>query len=223
MIKAVIFDLDDTLISELDYIKSGYKVIAETLSKKYNIESNKVYEDLMRAYSEGSKYVFNAFFEYNKITYSKQYIDELILLYRNHTPKIDFFDDVIPTINKLKDMNIKLGIITDGYKETQKQKLEVLKAYDLFDFIIVTDELGREYWKPHPYAYELMKENLDVKFEEMIYVGDNPAKDFYISSVYPIKTIRIIRDNGVYKESSYLKNIRELLTISSLYEVIYRL
>lgn len=41
LIKAIVFDLDDTLISEHEYIKSGYKHISQTLSKKINIDEKK--------------------------------------------------------------------------------------------------------------------------------------------------------------------------------------
>jgi putative hydrolase of the HAD superfamily len=52
----------------------------------------------------------------------------------------------------------------------------------------------------------------------MLYVGDNPEKDFYISNIHPIQTIRIYR-NGVYENREYLSNIKENYSIYGLDEL----
>jgi putative hydrolase of the HAD superfamily len=132
---------------------------------------------------------------------------------------------VLPCLELLKRKGIKTGIITDGYISTQRNKLKVLNADKYFDHIIATGELGREYWKPHPKAYEMMQKMLQVSFDEMIYIGDNPEKDFYIGSIYPIKTVMICRKNndsrnGIYKDRLYLENIKESYKILSLVELI---
>ncbi|MCM3693194.1 HAD family hydrolase [Neobacillus niacini] len=218
MVKAVVFDLDDTLISEKQYIKSGYKHISELLSNRFNRDETELYNLLIGIFSESPLNVFNRLFDKLGITYTQNDILELVESYRNHLPSIEFFEDVISCLESLKKERVKLGIITDGYADAQFQKLKAVKATDYFDEIIVTDELGREYWKPHPKAFEMMKEKFNIEYNQMIYVGDNPEKDFYISNIYPIKTIRILRD-GVYKEKCYLKNIRETHSINSLSEL----
>lgn len=220
MIKAVVFDLDDTLISEHQYIESGYQKVAEFLNDKYGWNVANTKKSLLKLLEEDSKNVFNRFFEGKKVTVETSEILELVSVYRNHFPSIDFFDDVIPTINALRQKNIKLGIITDGYRETQNNKLTVLKAEQYFDHIIVTEELGREYWKPHPKAFEMMSDALGVQFDEMVYVGDNPKKDFYIRKFYPIHTMRIIRENSVYGEEDYREGIQEEKRIFKLDDVV---
>ncbi|MDI4650321.1 HAD family hydrolase [Cohnella hashimotonis] len=218
MIKAIIFDLDDTLIPERQYIESGYKYIANIISFKLGKNSFELYHLLIELFEENSQKVFNRLFEKLEVTYSQEEIDNLVIEYRNHMPCIDFFEDVIPCIKLIKSKHIKLGIITDGFTRAQHQKLNVTKADEIFDEIIVTDDLGREYWKPHPRAFEIMKERLNVEFEEMIYVGDNPEKDFYIRKIYPIQTIRINR-GGHYSLKDYKLGIKENLLISSLLEL----
>ena len=220
MIKAVIFDLDDTLISEKEYIKSGYKEIAKYINKIYKIDNiNNIYDKLIGLFNLDSKYVFNRILEYYNIEYNEDQIKKLIKIYRSHIPNIKFYGDVIPFLNKLKSKKIKLGIITDGYIETQRAKLNKLGAFDIFDYIIITEELGKEFWKPNPKAFEIMKEKLNVKFQEMMYIGDNPKKDFYISKIYPIKTIRILRSDAVYKDEPYLENIKEECRFKSFREI----
>ncbi|HFK1452408.1 TPA: HAD family hydrolase [Bacillus pacificus] len=218
MIKAVIFDLDDTLISERRYIESGYKHISKLLSKKLQKDEQELYQLLMNLFNENTRNVFNRVLDTFGISYTQNEIMELVEEYRNHTPIIQFFEDVLPCLKKLRAKGINIGIITDGYAKAQRQKLEAIKAIDYFDEIIVTDELGREYWKPHHKPFEVMREKLNVEFSEMVYIGDNPQKDFYISCIYPIQTVRIHR-NGVYKNSNYLNNIKENHSIYCLNEL----
>lgn len=218
MVKAVVFDLDDTLISEKEYIKSGYRHIAKLLSSRLNIDEEAVYQLLIELLSESAKNVFNRLFDELGVTYSKDNILELVDEYRKHIPNIQFFDDVLPCLEVLKQKNIKIGIITDGYAKAQSQKLKAVKAYEHFDEIIITDELGRDYWKPHPKAFEIMREKFNVEFDEMVYVGDNPEKDFYISNMYPIKTVKVCR-GGVYKDRRYFEGIKEDYKVSSLIDI----
>ena len=219
MIKAVVFDLDDTLISEKEYIKSGYRHIAEVVSQRFNFNKDQVYIDLFQLFKKSPHNVFNRLYEKYNIEYSKDMIIDLVNEYRGHFPNIKFYDDVLPCLNELKRLGVKIGIITDGYAIAQRQKLIAVEADKYFDEIIVTDELGREYWKPHPKAFEIIKERSEVSFDEMVYVGDNPEKDFYISTIYPIKTIRILRD-GVHKNNCYLDGIREDFSLDKLINLI---
>lgn len=219
MVKAVIFDLDDTLISERQYIESGYRHIAALLSCDIGITKDNIYEDLISLLEQSPINVFNRLLVKYNINFTQDKIMDLVNEYRNHFPSISFYEDVKPCLEQLKEKEIKTGIITDGYSISQKQKLKAVKADDYFNEIIITDDLGREYWKPHPKAFELIKDRLSVEFDEMIYVGDNPEKDFYISSVYPLTTIRIHR-KGIYKNKRYKDEVREKYHIFSLNELI---
>lgn len=198
MIKAVVFDLDDTLIAEKDYIKSGFKVVSKKFSDRYKLNEYEVFKNMMMLFEQSTKNVFNRLFENFNIEYSKENILEFIKIYREHMPDIQFFDDVIPTLNELKSKGYKLGIITDGYKETQNKKIEALNCKEIFDEIIITDELGKEFWKPNEKSYKLMVEKLGIEFNEMIYIGDNVTKDFITANKLGIETIHIFRKGGVY-------------------------
>ncbi|KPH75933.1 HAD family hydrolase [Oceanobacillus caeni] len=226
MIKAVIFDLDDTLVPEEQYVKSGYYHIARILEKKLNYSKENLYNLLIRLFKSSPQKVFNRLYETLGISYKEADILNLVEEYRNHYPSINYFEDVIDCIEDLKKNNIKLGIITDGYRNSQYQKIRAIKANEQFHHIIVTDDLGREYWKPHPKPFEMMKEKLNVRFNEMVYIGDNPEKDFYIKSTYPIKTIRIFRDNGVHKNKPYFNSTKEdykINNLTELHRLIYNL
>lgn len=219
-INVVIFDLDDTLVSEKEYIQSGFMHISKLLSNKTSMNQSEIFSLLNNLFNENSENVFNRFYEFVNYEYSEKDIIHLVYEYRNHFPNLSLYTDVLPCMDYLKKNGIKTGIITDGYKESQQQKIKAIKANEYIDKMIITDQLGREYWKPHPKSFEILKEYFNVDYNEIMYVGDNPTKDFYISSIYPITTVRIKRENGVYVNSKYFKGIKERITISSLTEII---
>lgn len=220
MIKLVIFDLDDTLVSEYDYIKSGYKKVSEHICSKYGIDSRNVYDELLELFDKKTKNVFNVLLEKHDIKYSQKDIMELVTTYREHVPSINFYDDVLPFLDKLKSKSIKVGIISDGYLESQRNKINVLGANDIFDYIILTDELGKEFWKPSLKPFGMMRDKFGFEYDEMIYIGDNPQKDFYIKKYFNIKTVRIVRKNAIYKNAEYLEDIKEDIRINTLTEEI---
>lgn len=211
MIKAVIFDLDDTLISEKEYIRSGYKQVAIEIAKKYVLDKKYVYKILLDTFEENPQNVFNRVLDKLSIYYEIEDIKRLVKVYRSHKPEIKLYDDAKYIIETLYKRRVKLGIITDGYIITQKNKLEVLGIEKYFEYIIITDELGREFWKPHRKSYDIMKNKLKVNYDEMIYVGDNVSKDFVTANKLGIETVFINREDGVYskikKHKSYLANL----------------
>lgn len=218
MIKAVVFDLDDTLISEYDYIKSGFTHISRLLEPTFDRSSHQLYAELLLLYRNSPKNVFNRLYDLFNIDCDQDTILTLVNEFRHHDPVITMFPDVLPLLTYLKDQNIATGIITDGYLISQQKKLDTIKAAEHFNQIIMTDELGRAFWKPHPLSFEIMKERMDIEFEEILYIGDNPNKDFYIGSIHPITTVRIHR-NGVYETTDYYEGITEHYSINSLDEL----
>ncbi len=220
--KAVIFDLDDTLAPEMDYCRSGYRAVADFLSGGILIGSgaSEIYDELLELFFADHKNVFNRFLEGRGLPADKEQVFELVNVYREHFPDIAFYDDVLPALKKLKAEGIITGILSDGYAVTQRQKIRALGAEDHFDIIILTDELGKEYWKPSPKGFEIIEEKYSLDPSEIIYVGDNPGKDFYLKKTAGIRTARIIREEGVYKDAPYYKDVMEDLRIGSLGEVI---
>ncbi len=217
--KAVIFDLDDTLVSEISFCHSGYRETAEFIRKNVikDRTPDEIYNELIDLFNTDHRNVFNRFLlNNNRADYDPMV---LVNVYRKHFPNIEYYDDVRPLVGELKKRGIMTGILSDGYAVTQRQKIKALRAEEDFDIIILTDEIGRDAWKPSPAGFELIAEKLGVKDSEMIYIGDNPEKDFYLSVTAGIKTVRIIRENGVYRDRDYYKGVKEDLRIDSLKEI----
>ena len=186
-VNAVIFDLDDTLYSEKDYVKSGYIAISEYFPKVVNM-----YDKLWAAFKNGEKAI-DVVFKEEGILEEK---DHALEIYRLHTPKIKVYNGVNAMLNRLK-RNKKIGIITDGRPEGQRAKINAL-GLDV-DEIIVTDELGGiEFRKPNIAAFLLMQEKMKVPYDTMVYIGDNIQKDFIAPKKLGMQTIWYKNKYGIY-------------------------
>lgn len=218
MIKLIACDLDDTLTPEIEFVKSGFLACASVLEKSCGISKDKAYEAFWQAFKVSSKHVFDRALE--KLGLSDLRLkNKLVETYRYRKPNINFYPDVPDFLKTAKNRNLPLAIITDGDAKTQKNKIKALGAEKFFKRIILTGELGADFCKPSPKPFELLISHFKIEPSEMLYIGDNPLKDFYISSILPIKTARIVRSGSVYKDAEYRCGVRELFRIERLSDV----
>lgn len=191
-LKAVIFDLDDTLYSEKEYVKSGYKQIGEFFSEIPNM-SEKLWAEFLRG-GNAIDQVLKA-----EGRYSEENKAECLRVYRFHKPNIHLYAGVEQLLIRLRARGLKIGVITDGRPEGQRAKIQSLGLKKWVDEIIITDELGGvEYRKPNAKAFECMKQRIGVNFSEMAYVGDNPKKDFIAPEKLGMKTYYFRNPDGLY-------------------------
>ncbi len=105
-------------------------------------------------------------------------------------------------LNELRRKDIKTGIITDGRPKGQRAKIEALDLNKYIDHIIVTDELGgAQYRKPCEKAFVTMKDELDLAYATMCYVGDNLQKDFIAPEKLGMRSIWFKNKYGLYNKS----------------------
>ncbi len=190
-VDGVIFDLDDTLYSEKEYVKSGYSAIARNFTNIKNMD-----EKLWNAFLEKRNAIDYVLEQEGILTEEDK--QKALDTYRNHMPNIHFYDGITNMLLRLKQ-NKKLGLITDGRPIGQRNKIKALNLEKYIDNIIVTDELGgTEFRKPNSKAFELMQEILKTPFERMAYIGDNINKDFIAPEKLGIKTIYFRNEDGLY-------------------------
>lgn len=190
--KVVVFDLDDTLYSEKEYVKSGFKYIARFFPDIENAG-----EELYGLFLQ-RKNAIDEFLRVHNI-YNDELKEKLLHEYRFHVPDIHLYDGVYEMLRNLKRADHKLGMITDGRVEGQKNKIDALRLNDVFDKIIITDSLGGvEYRKPNPKAFEIMKDFFNTSYSDMSYVGDNINKDFVSPDMLKIHAIWFDNPDGLY-------------------------
>jgi putative hydrolase of the HAD superfamily len=206
----LVFDLDDTLYKEVDFLQSGYRFICDTFQL-----DDAVYQGMIKGYFE-KKNVFQELLDQYALPIS---LKELIELYRLHEPNISLDPSTKSTLDDLFQMeHVALALLTDGRSATQRNKIKALGIESYFKEMIISEEFGSE--KPNPANYLYFSEKYpDFHY---YYIADNIQKDFISPNQLAWETI-CLKDNGnnVYPQEvnvpeSYLPNH----TISDLNELI---
>jgi len=163
-----VFDLDDTLYHEIDFLKSAYhSIVAEISSDPNDI----LYNELLNIYLSGS----NPFrFLIEKFPEKNLTVEKLVYLYRNHYPIISLREGALEMLKEIKKKNGKTGIITDGRGITQRNKIQALDLGSLIDRLVISEEFGSE--KPASVLYESFMDKDGGR--QYYYFGDNISKDF---------------------------------------------
>ncbi|RDW20408.1 HAD family hydrolase [Oceanobacillus chungangensis] len=226
MIQAIVFDMDDTLYQEKDYLLSGLKYV--DIWVKENCHRTGFYEEAYQLFVSGeNKFIFNRALELLEVNYDQNMIMEMLNVYRSHKPDIQLLEDAEWVLNNLYD-NVKIGLISDGYLSSQKRKVNALKLPSRFNSIILSDEFGRENWKPSHIPYEKVASELKCYPNECVYVGDNLQKDFITAKKLGWLTVHIQRNSGIYPNtklsSDYeahfqIENLKELSNIPELQQL----
>jgi putative hydrolase of the HAD superfamily len=167
-----VFDLDDTLYKEIDFLKSAYKEIAQYIASKTNANATKVYHFMIDTYYKGD----NPFAEVLRAFQpSNTDIPDLLQLYRHHAPNITLSQESKNLLTYLKANVYKIGLITDGRSTQQRSKIKALGLEPYLDDIIISEEFGSE--KPNPNNFKFYETKYDST-RNYVYIGDNTKKDF---------------------------------------------
>lgn len=188
-IEFVVFDLDDTLYSEKEYVHSGYLKISDYFCLP-GLE-----QELWKAFTQGKKAI-DVVFEKEGLIDRK---DEAIKIYRNQCPTIHLYDGAREMLQRIKQSGRLLGMLTDGRPEGQHAKIKALDLEALFDEIVITDELGgAECRKPNSIGFVKLHEKTGIPYEKMAYIGDNLNKDFIAPEKLGMKCIYFRNRDGLY-------------------------
>ena len=178
----ICFDLDDTLYKEIDYLKSAYREIADSVGHP------EAAGQMLDWYLAGE----NAFRKLIETYNLAVGIADLLKIYREHYPDIHLDEGVKEFLVCLKEDGAKLGLISDGRSLTQRNKIKALGLENFFDIEVISEEFGTE--KPCLRNYQAVMEKFPER-KVFVYVGDNTAKDFVAPNQLGWRTI-LLMDNG---------------------------
>lgn len=217
MINVVVFDLDDTLFPEYQFVLSGFRAVGDWINTEYFVPdfyltAKKLFEQNQRGN------IFNTALEQLEIDYDSRLINQLVRIYREHKPDISLYDDANWALNYFKKYK-RIGIITDGYLVTQRNKVFALGISRLVDTIVYSDEHGRNCWKPSTVPYLKVMEELGCRGDECVYIGDNPTKDFITARSLGWTTFQICREEGQYSGIRCEDKYQAKCKIASLYDL----
>ena len=210
-----VFDLDDTLYKEIDFLKSAYQEISSYISQNSGFAEDIVYEKMITSYYSGDNPFQSVldFVQSQDIT-----ISTLLNIYRNHEPNITLSESNQDVLAYLKANVYKIGLITDGRSVQQRNKLKALGLTEYFDEIIISEEFGSE--KPNVKNFNFYLDKYGGNYT-YIYIGDNTKKDFIAPNA--LKWVSIcLTDNGenIHKQTFDLEEkLKPLFVINSLRQI----
>lgn len=220
--QAIIFDLDDTLYHERDYVLSGFRAVAAWVAQRLGWEAAASYAQLAQLYASGVRGdTFNRWLAAHQIS-DPDMLTELVRVYREHEPELKPYPEVPSVLQQLRQ-RYKLGLVSDGYLAVQQRKMAALGLAACFDALIFSDQFGREAWKPSPLPFQQVLAALATPAAAAVYIGDNPRKDFLGARKAGMVSIRIVRKGGEYthliptspqhEPDATIHNLRELVTL----------
>lgn len=196
MTQVLVFDLDDTLYPESDFVRSALRAAGHHAGSSWGMVG--MAEEALRLFSSGKRQqIFQD--AHRAAGYGELNDDraaELLRVYREHKPaKLEWFVDARQAVRELSSRH-PLELISDGYLPTQANKFEALGAGVWIPNPIFTEAMGRDFWKPSPRAFEeVMRRHPGARF---VYIADNPAKDFVAPRKLGWHSIQVARPGGVY-------------------------
>lgn len=196
-VKALVFDIDDTLYLERDYIRSGFLAVDAWAASSLGVAG--LSAQCWAAFLGGARgRVFDQALRESGVDASRELVLKIRDIYRNHTPDINLAPDAHRCL-ELAPRAVRMAAISDGPLESQRAKAKALGLSRWLEPILFTEELGSEYRKPSTLAFQMIEERFGSIGGECAYVADNPAKDFAGPAGRGWVTCRVKRAGGLHE------------------------
>jgi putative hydrolase of the HAD superfamily len=217
MIQALVFDLDDTLYPEKDFVESGYRAVAHHIAEHHGCDFEIAVSTMIATFNSlGREKVFNALLV--RFAEASIRLDELIHVYRSHTPAICLFPGYRELLTDLA-RQYRMGVITDGLPSVQERKVQALGLESVVEKILYTWKYGAQKQKPHPFPFSLMLEFLGATPECALYIGDNPEKDCRGAHSVGMKYAEIRHPESLRDRSDPITRYKPEFVIDTLFQL----
>jgi YjjG family noncanonical pyrimidine nucleotidase len=204
--KFVFFDLDDTL---LDHKHAERQALTDTYFAFIELQQaalddwidtyHHINEGLWEQYNTGEidrQMLQRQRFEKSLLeldvdaTQSQEIGKQYMEFYARHWKWIDGAEVAFESIRD----HYEVGIITNGFSETQDKKFKRFDLYDRAKVTVISEDVG--YMKPHPKVFTHAAEKAGYQSEEILYVGDSFSSDIKGGHNAGWKTAWYLRPNG---------------------------
>ncbi|MED4017154.1 HAD family hydrolase [Sutcliffiella cohnii] len=213
MIKAVLFDLDGTLLNRDESLKS---FILDQYSRLYDglghINKKQFTERFITLDNHGyvwkDKVYAQLIEEFDIQDYTVNFLlEDYMKHFKNHCIP---FPNLIEMLRKLQNLGCSLGIISNGMTEFQLHNIRALGIESYFQTILISEKEGLR--KPDPLIFQKALEQMKVSANECLFVGDHPEND--------VRASKKVGMTSVWKKDTYWDNIIADYTIEDLIEII---
>lgn len=182
MLRAILFDLDNTLIDFMTFKRETAKsaaraMVEQGLPAKEKEVSDKIFAVYQEKGIEYQKTFYEVVTPYNlEVGLAERIQQAGILAYlKRKFEVLKPYPEVKPTLEKLRKKGLKLGIVTDAPRNKAWQRLIMAGLEKEFDFVITYNDTME--YKPHPSPFKLALGKLKCEPKDVLFVGDHPGKD----------------------------------------------
>jgi len=192
MIKAVILDLDNTL---MDFMKMKKASCESAMSAMIDAglpvkqkEGMKILFGLYDKYGIEDKLIFNKFLKKTMKKIDWSILANGIVAYRKvKEGYLQTYPHVHQTLIELKKKGIKLAVLSDAPRMRAWLRLAALRLTDFFDIVLTHDDVKKKN-KPHKLPFKKALKKLNLKPEEVLMLGDWPERDIKGAESVGMKT-----------------------------------
>ncbi|MAW69080.1 MAG: hypothetical protein CMG10_04965 [Candidatus Marinimicrobia bacterium] len=192
MIKAIIFDLDNTL---LDFIKMKQFSVKAAITAMNEaglaVNEEKAYQDIFDLYIEKgweNQQVFDDYLNQTVGKVSNKILAAGIVSYRRaREATLLVYPNVNKTLIELIKMGIKLAVVSDAPSREAWMRLYYLNLHHVFEPVLTYDDTGVR--KPSAKPFKMALDVLNVEPEEALMIGDWPERDVVGAKQIGMKTI----------------------------------
>ncbi|ASA77177.1 TIGR02253 family HAD-type hydrolase [Thermococcus sp. 5-4] len=209
--KAVLFDIDGTILTEMPLIQLFLPQVYDKLSKKFGISKDEAREQFLgEIFGRRDTYDWHDWNFFFRLFDLDLNYEELLEAYPH---KLHVYPDTVPTLEWLREEGYLLGVITSG-PEYQRLKLKLAGLLDYFDVVVTRDDVNAI--KPEPKIFLYALEDLGVEPGEAMMVGDSLSQDVYGAKNVGMTAVWINREG----EKGYNMADYEIRTLHELRKIL---
>ena len=190
MIGAVIFDLDDTLYPQEQFLRGAWDAVADAAAA-FGVDRTGLLRALRSVCAEGSdrgRIIDRALL---RVGADDVPVGALVDVFRSYRPaRLTPFSGAADAVAIVRAA-VPVALVSDGDPGGQRAKLAAVGLADAFDAVVWSDEHGREHRKPSPRPFLRAAELLGVAPADVVVIGDRPDKDVLGAHRAGMRAVRV--------------------------------
>jgi putative hydrolase of the HAD superfamily len=217
-LRAVIFDLDDTLYPLERFVLSGFDAVASHLANLFGVDRTEAWTTLLQAFHNGGR-GRELQICLKRFGLPEAIAPSLVQVIRRHQPALALPVASQQMLSALSE-GWRIGVVTNGVPEIQARKVAALGLAGRVHTVVYADAVGGG-GKPDPAPFLEASRRLKVGVNRAVFVGNDPVNDVYGAWRVGMRTIHVAGTSPV--SSSALVADAMVRSLSEVPEVAARL